>query len=112
MNVVMYATMGVSLGFIPVAGMLPVGLNIYLASNIVSYMAQTYLLDSRRFRDLVGLRPKSFAVAIQEEIAKNNKQLKHVVSGGKTAEVDTEIKGKRAVRGKTGRKVNVKTIRK
>merc|ERR1712228_116620 len=105
MNLILYATAGMSLAFIPLAGMFPVGLNIYVASNIISYGVQNALLDNRRFRDLVGLKPKSFLTNINAEISKKNKELKHIVNSGVTKKFDTEIKGKRGAIGKTGRKM-------
>lgn len=111
-NLLLYATTGVSLCFIPVAGMFPVGLNIYLASNIVSFMLQTHLMDDRKFRALVGLKPKSYVQGIQSEISKRTREMKEVMTGGRIKEADTEIRGKRGAKGKVGRKVNLKAVRK
>ena len=112
MNLILYATTAASLCFIPVAGMFPVGLNIYIASNIMSYMIQTQLLDNRNFRDKVGLKPKSFVMNMHNEISKKNKELKHIVNTGSARPFDDEIKGKRSATGKTGRKVRLKTVKK
>eukprot|EP00483_Globobulimina_turgida_P003585 UN03591 len=111
MNIILYATTAVSLCFIPLAGMLPVGFNIYLASNLLSYMVQIILLENRKFRGFVGLKPKSYVANIDKEIAKTNRDLKHIVNAGSTKEVDTEIKGKRGATGKAGRKGRLKTVR-
>eukprot|EP01084_Bolivina_argentea_P126105 223352_1 len=112
MKAILYATSAVALCFIPLGGMLPVGLNIYIASNIISYMVQISLLDNRGFRGMVGLRPKSYIQGLDKEIQKTNRDLKHIVNSGATTAVDTEIKGKRVATGKIGRKTRVKTVTK
>ena len=112
MNLILYLTTAASLCVIPISRYFPVGLNIYVASNIISYMTQTWLLDNQQFRDLVGLKPKSYAANIQQEIIKKNKELKGIVGSGTRTKFDSDIKGKRGATGKQGRKVKLKTVRK
>merc|ERR1712019_289985 len=97
-----------SLIFIPAFGQFPVGLNIYVASNVISYAVQNALLESRSFRDFVGLKPKSYLTNINAEISKKNQELKYIVNSGAVKKFDTEIKGKRKAKGKEGRRMAVK----
>lgn len=111
-NLILYLTTAASLAVIPMSAYFPVGLNIYFTSNIMSYMTQGWLLDNRQFRDLVGLKPKSYVTSMQQEIQKKHKDLKNIVGTGARTKFDEEIKGKRGATGKQGRKVRLKTVRK
>ena len=59
---------------VPFTHWFPAGFNLYMASNTLSYIAQTTLIQNDQFRSLFGIKPVSYELQYTRELREINQQ--------------------------------------